>query len=230
MEFVGADADLRPETEFSAIAEARRGIPEHGRGIDGREELPRRLLVRRNDAVGVVRTVILDVLDGIFQRVDHPDTQDQIEIFGRPILLRGRLGLIAENLADPFVTAQLHALGRQRRAGHREEFSGHIAMDEQRFHGVADTRALALRVERDLFGHLEVGRAVDKHMANTVVVLDHRHARMLHDSLDERVPAARHNHIKVSVHLGEQPHSLAVGERHQLDDISRESRILRPRG
>ena len=92
-------------------------------------------------------------------------------------------------------------------------------MDEQCFHGIAHAGTLALGIDRDFFGHGQIGCFVDIDVANAVVVFDHRHARVFHHGLDEGVTAARHDDVEVTIHLGEQSDAVAVGERHELDHV-----------
>ena len=103
-------------------------------------------------------------------------------------------------------------------------------MDEECLHGVTHTGPLAFCVDDDFFGHGEIGRAIDKDMANTMVMLDDRHASVLHHRFDQRMAAARHDHIEIAVHPGKKAHTLAIGEGHKLDDIRREPGVFGPGG
>ena len=53
---------------------------------------------------------------------------------------------------------------------------------------------------------------------------------MLHHGFDQRMAPARNDHVEIAIHLREEPDPFAVGEGHQLDDIRRETRVLRPGG
>ena len=54
-------------------------------------------------------------------------------------------------------------------------FAGHVAMHHQRLGRVAHAQPLALGIHRDPLGHLQVGRAVDIHVAIAGEMLDDRH-------------------------------------------------------
>ena len=92
MEFVGADADFRPHAELAAVVEPGAGVDHHGRAIDAVGELLGRRQVAGDDGVGVVRAVPIDVVDGFVQRAHDAAGNDRGEIFGRVVLLDGRLG------------------------------------------------------------------------------------------------------------------------------------------
>src|SRR3954454_10799871 len=57
------DPDLGAEAELAAIGELRRRVVQHNRAIDLREKLVRGVLVRRDDRIRMVRTVMLDMRD-----------------------------------------------------------------------------------------------------------------------------------------------------------------------
>ena len=63
MEFVGADPDLRAETELPTIGKPRGRIPIDRRAIDLREIALRRRGVRGDDRIAVMRAVRLGVFD-----------------------------------------------------------------------------------------------------------------------------------------------------------------------
>ena len=74
MDARGADADLGAEAEPKAVSKASAGIRKHARAVDVLEELGGRLLVARDDAVGVAAAKVVNVLDG---RVDVGDELDR---------------------------------------------------------------------------------------------------------------------------------------------------------
>ena len=89
MKFIRADSDLRAETEFTAIRETGGGIPIDGRGIHLAQKLFRCRFVTRDDAIAVMRTELSDVRDGLVRRINHPESENEIEVFRRPIGFRG---------------------------------------------------------------------------------------------------------------------------------------------
>jgi len=91
VKLVGADADLGPKAELVAVVEARRGVPEHDGAVHPGEELLRRGGVGRDDRVGVVRAVRLDVLDGGSGIVHDLHRENQVEELGAVVRLHGGL-------------------------------------------------------------------------------------------------------------------------------------------
>ena len=90
MEFVGADADFRAQAEFAAVVETRAGVDHHRRAVDPSGELLRGRQIAGHDRVGMMRAVVVDVLDRVVERADHAAGDDRAEIFGRVIFLGGR--------------------------------------------------------------------------------------------------------------------------------------------
>src|ERR1043165_464975 len=70
MEFVGADANFGPQTEFITVVESRAGVDHDGRAIDALRELAGGPQVLRHDRIGVLRAVMIDVLNRLGQRID----------------------------------------------------------------------------------------------------------------------------------------------------------------
>ncbi len=87
MEFVSGDADLRAEAELAAVGEAVGDVVEDAGGIDFAEETFRGGLVGGDDGVGVVRAVLVDVIDGFIERSDDFDREDEVEVLGGPVFL-----------------------------------------------------------------------------------------------------------------------------------------------
>jgi hypothetical protein len=69
--------------------------------------------------------------------------------------------------------------------------SNNLAVNQERFHGVADARALHFGVITDRLSHLQVGRSVHEDMADAFVVLDDRDLAALGHGADEAFAAAR---------------------------------------
>src|SRR5690242_6805300 len=85
MELAGGDADLGAEAEFAAIGELRRGVVQNDRRIDLGEESRGRLVVAGEDAVGMLRAVLADVVHRAVDTVDHARRDDRVEIFSVPV-------------------------------------------------------------------------------------------------------------------------------------------------
>ncbi len=98
MKLVGADANFRAETKFTAIGEPRRGVPVNRRGIDFVQEFLSVRGVAGDDDVAMMRAVFFDVLDGFVDVVYRAGSEDEIEIFGGPVFAGGGTkGLIIES-------------------------------------------------------------------------------------------------------------------------------------
>src|SRR5437667_10542988 len=72
MEFPGGDADLGAEAKLAAIGELRRGVVQHDRGINLVEEFFRGFGILGHDCIGVMRAVIVDMRDRLFDAIDDP--------------------------------------------------------------------------------------------------------------------------------------------------------------
>ena len=63
VELVGADADLRAKAVFPAVGEAGAGVDDHAGRIDAGHKLLNRRGVGREDRIGVMAAVAVDVID-----------------------------------------------------------------------------------------------------------------------------------------------------------------------
>ena len=80
MSFVRADADFGAEAVAESIGETGRRIPVNPCGIDFIQETPGILTVFCHDAVGMGRTVLMNVVDRFIQALDDLHVHNQIEI------------------------------------------------------------------------------------------------------------------------------------------------------
>src|SRR3954470_18542278 len=92
------DADLDSKAELPAIGELRRGVVQHDSGVDLVQETFSGGWIVRDDGVGVVRTVGLDMVDGGVEPVHDAGCDDSIVIFGPPVVLAGRCYAPVSNL------------------------------------------------------------------------------------------------------------------------------------
>ena len=69
-------------------------------------------------------------------------------------------------------------------------------MHQERLGRAADARAPHLGVDDDLERLVEIRRAVDVDMHNSLEMGEHRHARLALNPLDQALSAARHDHVK----------------------------------
>ena len=88
MQFVGRNADLGSESEFAAVVETGAGVVHHDGAVHLVLEACGGGGITRDDAVGVVGAVVVDVRDGFVQSADGFGGKDEFEILGAPVLLR----------------------------------------------------------------------------------------------------------------------------------------------
>ena len=92
-------------------------------------------------------------------------------------------------------------------------------MHEQRLGGVADAHPLALGVDGDRFGHVEVGGLVDVDVAVAREVLENGHSRLGADASDQGLAASGNGDVDEVVHREKLAHSLTVGDVDELHGI-----------
>lgn len=85
----GRDPDFGAESVSETIGEAGGCVPEDRGGVDLVEEAGRDLRILGCDGFGVRRTVLVDVIDGGVEPVDHPHGQGQIAVLGVPVFGSG---------------------------------------------------------------------------------------------------------------------------------------------
>ncbi|MNE12049.1 hypothetical protein D3C80_1048290 [compost metagenome] len=152
---------------------------------------------------------MVDVLDGLVQAIDHTDRQDRVEVLGVPVGLGGRFGL--DDRPGALAATQFDALLLEAAGHFRQEALGHLLVDQQRFHGATDAVAVGLGVERHAPGLVQVGVLADVDVADTVQVLDHRHASIAADAFDQATATARHDDVDEFRHADQRAHGFAVG-------------------
>ena len=89
VEFVGGDADLGAEPEFGAVGEGGGGVPEHGAGVDKAQEVAAVAVAFGDYGVGMVRAVVVDVLDGFVGAIDYLYGEDGREVFAVVVVFAG---------------------------------------------------------------------------------------------------------------------------------------------
>ena len=83
MEAPGGDADFRPEAELAAVSILRRRVPENDGAIHRGEKRFGALFVFRDDALGVVGRVLVDMSDSALNAVNR--SQNLLEAILREI-------------------------------------------------------------------------------------------------------------------------------------------------
>ena len=148
VQFVGTDANLGPQAEFAAIVEPGAGIHHDRRRIDRQQELPSRPEIAGDDRIGVVRAKCVNVPDRHRQIVDHPNREDQFEILGVVVGVGGG-ATAGQQRPGGRTTPQFDPRSLQLGGRLGQECRGNLAMDQQGFGRVADSRpAIARSAER----------------------------------------------------------------------------------
>src|SRR5690554_1915926 len=110
VDLVSGDADLGPQTILKAIGKAGRGVDHHRTGVHLGQEPAGTGVVLGNDAVGMLGTVTIDVLDGTIKPVYHTYRQNRSQVLLMPVLLGSRSNA-RQNGTGALAAPQFHALG-----------------------------------------------------------------------------------------------------------------------
>ncbi len=199
VDLAGRDADLRAEAVSIAVRKARRGVVEDTRGVDAGHEYFGGFRVIGDDRLGVLGAVLIDVGDSLVDVFDDLDRQLEIAVLGSPVL--GCRLADVDDLAGRFVATEFDARVHVALDETGEEVGCDCLAHEQRLDRVADGGVLHLRVEGDVFGHLEVGIVVDVDVTDTLRVAQHRDLRVVLDVGDELRGAPGHHEIDLPVQL-----------------------------
>src|SRR5579859_5346921 len=105
VDFVGGNADLGAEPILAAVGEAGAGVPKHAGAVDFAQEFLGSRFVARDDRVAVGGPVFRNVIDGFVDVLDDAYGENEVEIFGVPIVF-GRGAGIGDELASAFITAE----------------------------------------------------------------------------------------------------------------------------
>ena len=211
------DADLGAEAELAAIRELRRGIVQHDRAVDLRQKARRRRRVGGDDRIRVVRTVALDMRDGLVQPCHHLRGDDAVEEFRAPVRLACGRDARVDRLHRP--VAAHRAAGVEQRLHQRCEMGRrHGSIDEQRLRRAANAGAPELRVEQHLPRHRKIGFGVDINVVVAIEMRENRHPRLGLHALDKALAAARNDDVDRAIKAREHlPDRLAIPDRHELD-------------
>ena len=163
------------------------------------------------------------MIDGATDAIDDSNGDDRVEIFGTPVLI-GRC-LEAWNDAEHCGRGSDFATGLRQRFDQRLQMGGDCrTVDQQGFGRAADAGPPHLGVDDNLLRHVEIGRAVDIDMAQTLEMGEDRHAGFLLDARNEAFAATRNDHVDRSIEPGKKrTHGGAIGGRHELDRIGRQA-------
>jgi len=161
-------------------------------GIDLAEEARRGGLVLGDDAIGVARSVALDVVEGGAEPVHHLHRQDRVEVFGAPVLFGGGDDARVEG-AGGDVAADL-AAGVQH-GDHEVAVERRGAIDEQGLGGAADAGPAQLGIAHDGEGLVAVGGGLDEDVVDAFKMGKDRHPRFGLHPRHQASAAARHDDV-----------------------------------
>ena len=150
------NANLSPKTKFTAIGKLRRSIVHDNGRVDLAQEAFGRSFVFGDNAVGVMRAMCLDMVDGLIKPFHHAASNDGIEIFELPVFIGGghdaRIRLQRCCITTHFTFFIKQHFDERREMGRRDCF-----VDKQSFSGPANTCAPQLGISNDGFGLFEIG-------------------------------------------------------------------------
>ncbi|MNZ18866.1 hypothetical protein D3C78_358860 [compost metagenome] len=221
MQLVGGNTDFRAQAVLEAVGEAGRGVEHDRRRIDLGHELAGFTLVFADDRVGVVRAIVVDVLDGLVQAIDHTNRQDGVEVLGEPIVFAGRLGL--DQRTGTLAPAQFDALFLETAGHFRQETFSHTLVDQQGFHRTANTVTVSLGVESNAQGLVQVRVLGNIDVTDAVQVLDDRHTGIAADAFDQATAAPRDDDIDKLRHADQRANRLTVGGLDHLNHGGRQA-------
>src|SRR5690606_15439908 len=81
------------------------------------------------------------------------------------------------------------------------------------------------RIERELDGHLGIGRGMDVSVADAIEVREHWHPGIVLYSLDQSFAAARNDHVDQPRRAQHGPYRLAVLRRQELNGFGRHAAL-----
>ena len=87
------NSHFRTKAEQVSVRKTSRAVGENIRAVHFRHETFHVSIVRADDGVRVVGTVAVDVRDGFFQTVYHPNRKNRIQVFRFPVRLLGCLAV-----------------------------------------------------------------------------------------------------------------------------------------
>ena len=127
--------------------------------------------------------------------VDDADRDDQVEKLGGVVVVAWPRCMSGTSARAALAAAQLDARSRSAAAARGRNARRPCRMHEQRFQRVADGRPRGLAVDQQVAAPGRDRPRIDVQMADALVVLDHRHARVLGDEADQALAAARDRQV-----------------------------------
>ena len=162
---------------------------------------------------------------GCINVIDNFYRQAQVAILCCPVFFRSR-DCRSIHGADGFIPYDLYAFTLQHLEHMGQEICSCILMDQQRFHSIADRRALCLGVDDNSLSHGIVCPGIYKGMAHPDPRFDNRHAGIAHHRLDQTAAATGNHNIHQPVQGDQFLHSLMVCTGNKLDTAGGNTRFF----
>src|SRR5258706_4650825 len=129
VELRGRNPDFGTEPELAAVVEAGGGVHQHAARVDFAQEALRVLVRARDDRLGVIRAVTLDVLERGAEARHHANRDDLVQELAPVVVFARELGLRHER-ARPLVAPELYA-GIDERLRHAGQYAGRSRLVNQ---------------------------------------------------------------------------------------------------
>ena len=157
----------------------------------------------------------------------HLDGENGRKIFRAPVKFSSVMD-VWQKCPGALAATQLHPGQCISPSQVRQYGGGDALRHQQSFHGVAGAVSMGLGVDGDAQCLVDVSLVVDIDMAVAIQMLDHGHAGIGADALDQGLAAAGHDHIHVFWHGDEPPHCRTVCCGHNLYRMFRNLGSLQP--
>ena len=209
MKLGGGDSDLCPEAELAAVVEAGRRVHEHAAGIDFAKPSLRMLVAACADGLGVAGAKLGHVRERLVDAVDHRTAR----IFSRNscpksagdagVALGMRATVRGQPRSSTFFSAAIEARSR-------EECAGLASVNEETLERVANTGADRLAVDDQADREFEIAARIGEQMTDSLVMLNHRHPRVLGHEAYEPLAAPRDDQIDETREAQHSAHRFAI--------------------
>lgn len=162
---VGANTNFGAKAVAHTIGEASRGIPVDTSRVNAGHELLGLVLVRGEDGISMVRSVSVDVKDGLVDRADRLDGESERKEFRIVVSVlhilyaRRETGVGAEKrLFRLSITSQSNTLFSETLGNRRKNCGERGAVHKQSFQSVTRRTIRNLGIDNDLDSHIGIRR------------------------------------------------------------------------
>mmetsp|Transcript_6800 Transcript_6800/g.17080 ORF Transcript_6800/g.17080 Transcript_6800/m.17080 type:complete len:216 (+) Transcript_6800:1422-2069(+) len=181
MRLVGAHTDLGAEAVPEAIRKACGRIPVRPGRVHLLHELLRDALRCGHDCVGVARSVRVDVVDCVSQRVHHSHRHGEVQKLSLEVLLGrghniGQAGIRGKCFHGDRITLQLNLFGLEGGSYGRQHTGGSGSVDEQGFRGIASSWVVGFGVNSNRNCSFKVSVFMNIHTAESISMAKHWNA------------------------------------------------------